>query len=118
MTDDIPAAPAGSSAAAKRLWASVQQQYVLEEHELALLVQATRTITTLDLLDAEVRRHGVLLDGTRVNPAATEARQHAIALARLLAALRLPAGADCDRQAGARPQRRVGVRGIYAVGAS
>jgi hypothetical protein len=36
-------------------------------------------------------------------------------LARLLAALRLPAG-DEDEQAGRRPQRRVGVRGVYDIG--
>ncbi len=53
--------------------------------------------------------------GDRANPAAVEARQQRIALARLLAALRLPAGEEDDRQAGARAQRRVGVRGVYGV---
>ncbi|HLM07095.1 MAG TPA: hypothetical protein VK402_18085 [Blastococcus sp.] len=43
-----------------------------------------------------------------------EARQQRIALARLLAALRLPAG---EEEAGdRRPQRRMGVRGVYGVG--
>ncbi|MDQ3452051.1 MAG: hypothetical protein M3493_05025 [Actinomycetota bacterium] len=39
-----------------------------------------------------------------------EARQQRIALARLLAALRLPAG-----EVEQRPQRRVGVRGTYGI---
>ena len=117
MTDSIPAAPAGSSAAGRRLWSAVMEEYELEQHGLALLVQATRTITTLDKLGAELRRDGVLVDG-RPHPAAVESRLQSIALARVLAALRLPAGADGDQQAGARPQRRVGVRGVYAVGAS
>jgi hypothetical protein len=120
VTTDIPTAPAGSSAAAERLWSSVLEQYDLEQHELQLLVAAVRTITTLDKLDAELRHDGVLVDstkGAKAHPAAVESRQQAIALARILAALRLPAGADGDQQAGARPQRRVGVRGIYKVGA-
>lgn len=89
MTTDVPAAPTGSSTAAKRLWASVQEQYVLEEHEQQLLVQACRTVTLLDRLDAEMRRDGTMLEssqGSRVHPAASEARQQSIALARLLAA--------------------------------
>jgi len=44
-----------------------------------------------------------------------EARQQRIALARLLAALRLPAGGEGDVQAGARPARKGGVRGVYDI---
>ena len=52
--------------------------------------------------------------GRRAHPALVEARQQRIALARLLAALRLPAG---EEEAGdRRPQRRMGVRGVYGVG--
>lgn len=53
--------------------------------------------------------------GTKAHPAAVEARQQRIALARLLAALRLPAGADGDEAQGRRPQRRVGARGVYGI---
>ncbi len=70
----------------------------------------------LEHLDAEVRANGPLVDtaqGRKAHPAAVEARQQRIALARLLAALRLGEGADV--QAGARPQRRVGVRGVYGI---
>jgi hypothetical protein len=90
-------------------------QYELEQHELALLVQACRTVTLLDRLDSEVRRgrrHTGQSQGSRVHPAAVEARQQSIALARIFGALRLPAGADGDHQVGARAQRRVGVRGF------
>jgi hypothetical protein len=111
-------APAGLGAEALALWSSVVGAYDLEEHERTLLVQAVRTVDLLEKLDAEVRRDGPLVEspqGQKAHPAATEARQQRIALARLLAALRLPAGDEGDQQAGARPQRRVGVRGTYGI---
>ena len=89
-----------------------------KEHERTLLMQAVRTVDLLEKLDTEVRRDGPLVEspqGTKAHPAATEARQQRIALARLLAALRLPAGDEGDQQAGARPQRRIGVRGTYGI---
>jgi len=120
MTNDaIPAPPAGSSAAAKRLWSSVLEEFALDEHELVLLTQAARITTTLDRLDADARRDGVTVATTngasKPSPCVVEARQQAISLARVLAALRLPAGAAGDHQAHARPQRHVGVRGIHAL---
>ena len=60
-----------------------------------------------------VAAEGVTL-GPRPHPALAESRQLRIALARLLGALRLPAGDE-----GAlirRPQRRSGARGVYAIG--
>ena len=113
-----PKAPSGLRPPGRRLWASVLDEYDLEEHELALLVEAVRTIDLLDLLDARVRDDGPIVvspQGDKAHPAAVEARQQRIALARLLAGLRLPAGQEDDRQAGARPQRRVGARGVYGV---
>lgn len=110
--------PQGTRAAGKRLWESVVDEFELDEHELALLREAVRTVDLLAELDAAVKADGALLDspqGLRTHPAAGEARQQRIALARLLAALRLPAGDEDDRQAGARPQRRVGVRGTYKL---
>jgi len=53
--------------------------------------------------------------GVKAHPAAVEARQQRIALARILASLRLPSGDEGDRKAGARPSRRVGVRGTYGI---
>jgi hypothetical protein len=50
-----------------------------------LLVEAVRTVDLLDRLDTEVRRDGPTIDspqGLRAHPAAVEARQQRIALAR------------------------------------
>ncbi|MGH3777648.1 MAG: hypothetical protein ACRDRR_18285 [Pseudonocardiaceae bacterium] len=116
MADPKP--PTGTRAAGKRLWCSVVDHYDLDEHELALLREAVRTVDLLEELDRLVRREGPIVDspqGTKAHPAAVEARQQRIALARVLAALRLPSGEDGDRQSGARPQRRAGVRGVYGL---
>ncbi len=113
-TSRKPSAPSKAGAAGKRLWASVVDEYDLQEHELALLVEAVRTVDLLAELDAAVKADGALVDspqGRKANPAAVEARQQRIAFARILAALRLPAG-DEDEE---RPQRRVGVRGTYSL---
>jgi hypothetical protein len=107
-----PKAPAGTRAAGARLWHSVLAVYDLEEHEVALLREMVRTVDLLDQLHAAAA--GAKTDGARVHPAIVEARMQRIALARLGAALRLPAGEEDDVQQGARrPQRRVGVRGAY-----
>lgn len=110
--------PSGLAAGGRRLWDSVTKEFELEEHELVLLVAAVRTVDLLEKLDVEVRRDGPTIDtpqGMRAHPAAVEARQQRIALARLMAALRLPAGEEGDQQASARPQRRVGARGVYGI---
>lgn len=83
-----------------------------------LLVEAVRTVDLLDVLDAAVRNDGPVIEtpqGRRAHPAAVEARQQRIALARLLAALRMPAGEEGDVQTSARPQRRGRARGVYLV---
>lgn len=108
----VPRTPTGLRAAGRRLWDSVTGAFELEEHEIALLTQAVRTVDLLEQLDAAVRRDGPLGPDGRAHPAAVEARQQRIALARMLAALRLPSG---DEDA-SRPQRRVGARGVYGVG--
>lgn len=110
-------APTGLGPAGRRLWSSVITAFELDEHERLLLLEACRTASLLDQLDAAVRRDGALLDspqGTRAHPAAVEARQQRITLARLLAALRLPAGGEGDQQANARV-RRSGPRGVYGI---
>lgn len=117
-TPKIPRPPAGAGAPGRRLWRAVLSDFQLEEHELALLVEAVRTVTLLEVLDARVRADGALIEGPqglRAHPAAVEARQQRIVLARLLAALRVPLGEEGDVQASARPQRRAGVRGVYKM---
>jgi hypothetical protein len=94
------------------LWREVTGEYILEEHELTLLREATRSVDQLDKLDAIARRDGLVIGGKqapRMHPAVVEARQLRLVLARVLAALRLPSGL-----AGKSPQRRVGVRGTYS----
>lgn len=109
-----PKPPTGTQAGGRRLWASVVDVYDLDEHELVLLREASRTVDLLDGLDAAVRADGALLEspqGVKAHPAAVEARQQRLTLARLLAALRLP------DEAGRRPQARQ-TRGVYAIRAA
>jgi hypothetical protein len=117
-----PPAPKDTRASGKRLWSSILAEYELEEHELALLREMVRTVDQLDQLQAIIDRDGLLVTGQglgkKVHPAVVEARQLRIALARLAAALRLPAGDEesGDAKVGTRrPQRRVGVRGPYRL---
>lgn len=117
---DKPKTPEGLRAPGKRLWSSIVDVFDLDEHELAMLVEASRTVDVLDLLDAKVRDEGPIVSGpqgTKANPALVESRQQRIALARLLAVLRLPAGEEgTDEKSGSRrPQRRVGARGAYGI---
>ncbi len=93
-------------------------EYELEEHELLLLREAVRTVDVLDDLTAQVAADGSVVEspqGSKAHPALVEARQQRIALARLLAALRLPAGEESEAGGDRRPQRRMGVRGVYGV---
>jgi hypothetical protein len=113
----IAAPPRGSGINGAKLWRDVLGKYELEEHELALLREMVRTVDLLDRLAAITAREGLVVSGphgSKPHPGVVEARQARIALARLMAALRLPAGDEGDPAAGRRPQRRVGVRGIYA----
>ncbi len=114
---DIPKPPSGTRASGRRLWASIVTVFELEEHELALLREAVRTVDTLDRLDALVRADGGMIDtpsGVKVHPGLVEARQLRIALARLLAALRLPDG-EVGAESQGRRQRRAGARGVYGI---
>lgn len=118
MATKIPATPKGTGRSGAVLWRDILGKYELEQHELALLREAVRTVDQLDELHAITERDGLIVDGphgSKPHPALTEARQLRIALARVLAALRLPAGEEDDQAAGRRPQRRVGVRGVYGV---
>lgn len=112
MTTRKPRIPAGTKPGGERLWRSVVDDFDLDEHELALLREAVRTVDTLDALAAVVAKDGPMVEspqGLKVHPAIVESRQLKIALARLLAALRMPSGDEGEN----RPQRRQ-VRGVYA----
>jgi hypothetical protein len=102
------AVPKGLKPAGRRLWRAVVEAYELSDHELELLGTAARTADLLAVLAADIAANGVIdPENDRVRATVVEHRAQSIALARLLAALRLPDGS-------ARSQRR-GIRGVYAV---
>ena len=85
--------PEGAGKAGTALWRAVVAEYELEEHELLLLREAVRTVDVLDDLTAQVAADGSVVDspqGSKAHPALVEVRQQRIALACVLAALRLP----------------------------
>ena len=112
----IPRAPAGAGPSGRRLWREIQADYELSEHETALLVALVRQVDRLDKLEELITAEGLTVDashGVKMHPAVPEARASAIAIARISAALQLPAGDTGDT---AKPQRRTGVRGVYSIG--
>lgn len=112
----IPRPPKGSGPSGRRLWNAVQADFELGEHESALLTAMCRQVDRLDELEALIAEQGLLVTGhgtTKMHPAVVEARQSAIAVARIAAALPLPAGDEAeDAQPG---QRRAGARGVYQI---
>lgn len=105
--------PAGLAAAGRKLWTAIVDDYELDEHESALLLEAARTVDQLNLLQDSVATDGVVIEspqGAKAHPALVEARQQRIALARILSALRLP-----DDDSGKKPQQRQGARGLYTI---
>ena len=93
------------------------EQFELEEAELVLLREAVRLTDTLDDLHAVIAEEGAVITDTRgerrTHPAVVEARQSRIALARVLAVLRVPSGEEGENLR--RPQRRSGARGTYQL---
>ena len=112
----VPKSPPGLKLGGKRLWHAVTDAYELASHEEAILLEAARTVDTLEALEAVVTAEGVTHaspQGLRAHPAAVEARQQRVVLAKLIASLRIPLeGAEA---AGRLPQRRVGVRAPGAL---
>ncbi len=109
-----PRPPEGTGATGAELWHDVLSRYELDFHEITLLREAVRCVDQLDTLAAAVAADGAVR-ANKVHPALVESRQLRIALARLLGALRLPAGDEDDQAAGRRPQRRIGVRGVHQI---
>jgi hypothetical protein len=95
----------------------VTSEFVLAEHELALLRQAAHCADLCDELQAEVERDGPIVASAsgraRTHPAVVELRAQRLLLARLVAMLRVPLGdEDVGRPAG---QVRA-IRGVYQGG--
>src|SRR5438874_1009441 len=74
----------------RQLWRVVTEALDLDGRDVAMLHEAARILDRLDAIAAHLAEHGELLPDGRVAPALIEARQQAIALARVLAAMRLP----------------------------
>lgn len=86
--------PDGLGPGGSRLWDTVHEGWVLEDREVPLLTAACRTLDECDRLTAALADAPPVVPGhagqPRVNPLFGEARQHRLALARLLRALNLP----------------------------
>jgi hypothetical protein len=111
-----PKLPAGLRAGGRKLWRSVTDEFELGEHELSILLEASRTVDALDALEKIVRDEGVTNvspQGVRAHPALVEARQQRVTLAKLVASLRIPL--EDEQEATRTPQRRAGVRALSAV---
>ena len=68
--------------------------YELTDSELELLAEVCRSLDVIDGLNAAIARDGLTVEGAsgqvRVHPAVAEVRSTGLAVARLLALLRLP----------------------------
>lgn len=101
-------APKELNESGKLLWNRVLKTFELANHEELVLLQACRLADNLDRLQADLGTGSMMLEssqGSRIHPAAVEARQQSLALAKIMASLRIPFGDD-DSQ----PQNRSGVR--------
>lgn len=108
--------PSGLKAGGRKLWRSVTDDFELGEHELSILVEASRTVDALDALESIIRTEGVTNispQGVRAHPALVEARQQRVTLAKLVASLRIPL--EDDQEAARTPQKRSGVRSISGI---
>jgi hypothetical protein len=104
--------PSGLGRSGRRLWRAVAADYVLEQHETELLLQACRTADLLDRLQSVLDEEGPMStssQGVRVHPAAPELRQQRVTFARLLAALAVPSGAEDEASPQGAP------RGVYQL---
>lgn len=118
MTKKHPAPPKGTGKAGTDLWNGLLAEWEFDVHEMALLTEAARTADALAELQTAVDKDGAIVQdrfgSDRAHPALVEARQLRVTFARLLAALRVPDGAEGDESKGRR-QRRVGARGTYGL---
>jgi hypothetical protein len=107
--------PVGLGWSGRKLWEATVVDFELSVHETGLLLQACRTLDSLDVLQARLDSDGTMVEspqGLRAHPALPELRQQRIALARLLAALGLPTGVEDDQ---APKRQRRSVRGVYGI---
>jgi hypothetical protein len=102
-------APKELAITGKKLWNRVLKDFELADHEELVLLQACRIADSLDKLQAEMVGVDVVMQspqGAKIHPALVESRQQSLALAKVMASLRIPFG---DEESV--PQKRSGVRG-------
>jgi hypothetical protein len=92
------------------LWLEVTSALDLDARDRGLLLETSRCLDQLDVLDGLVRQHGPMLPDGRMHPAVIEARQQRVALSRLIASMRLPEDLSVPVR---RPQHRGAARGTY-----
>lgn len=108
--------PPGLGTGGRRLYRSVTADFELGDHEKSLLLEAARTVDTVDGLQKILDEEGLMMtspQGTKAHPAAVEIRQQRIVLAKLISSLKIPV--EEDEGASRIPQKRSGVRPLSAV---
>lgn len=88
--------PDGLGSAGRAKWREVQDSYLLDPAETAILLQICRISDELEALQAELSANSVLEKGSRnqviISPLIQEIRLTSLALAKLVKALDLPHG--------------------------
>jgi hypothetical protein len=114
-----PRTPANLSAAGRKLWRAMVNEFELEDHELALLEAACRQADDLAALEQLIRDDGMKVQGStgqeRLHPAIAEARLARQSLDRLMARFKLPGAED---PATGQPGRPLSARGRQAQAAA
>ncbi len=91
----VPRAPSDLLKSGRALWRETVQAWELTPAEQRVLVEACRTADELDMIRAAIRESPPTVEGSkgqpRPSPLWEEARRHREQLARLFAALKLPA---------------------------
>jgi hypothetical protein len=110
--------PQGLQPEGIKLWQAVTVDYELDQHELALLLAACRTVDRLEDIAEALQGAPLTVENKRgdliVQPLLVEQRQQSLVLARLVASLRLPSG-ETEEGELIRPQRRGAARGSYGI---
>ncbi len=111
----MPQPPKGLGPGGRRLWRTVNQDFELSGADLEILKHAATIADDIDGLEPMLKLGPFMKDPKtgmpRANPALVQKRQLVIVMARLLAAIRVVGDVGEDEHY--RPQRRVGVKGVY-----
>ena len=117
-TNTAQRAPRGLGTEGRKLWRAIVADYELDQHELALLTAACRTVDRLEDIAAALDGAPLTVQNQRGDtvsqPLLVEQRMQSGSLAKLLASLRLPSG-ETEDGAMVRPQRRGAARGAYGI---